>query len=157
MTRNLVKTFATRAEDIERNWYVVDASDLILGRMSVIIANYLRGKNKAYFMPNRDCGSHIIVINAEKVALTGNKETKRFYWHTGHIGGIKFRTMKQLRSERPERIIENSVHRMIARNTLGRIIMRKLHVYAGNSHPHAGQSPMELDLKSMNRKNFKKR
>jgi large subunit ribosomal protein L13 len=151
-----MKTFVTRKEDVERNWYVIDASDLILGRMSVVIANYLRGKNRAYFMPNVDCGSHVIVINAGKVVLTGNKEAKRFYWHTGHIGGIKFRTMKQLRTTAPERIVENSVRRMIARNSLGRAIMKKLHVYGGSDHPHAGQNPKELDLKLVGRKNFKK-
>ncbi|MDR2077607.1 MAG: 50S ribosomal protein L13 [Rickettsiales bacterium] len=155
MARNLMKTFVARADDIKQNWYVVDASDLILGRMAVVIADYLRGKNRVYFTPNRDCGSHIIVVNAEKVVLTGDKEMKRFYWHTGHIGGIKFKTMGQFRAEKPERIIENSVRRMIARNSLGRTVMKKLHVYAGNSHPHGGQNPIELDLRSMSRKNFK--
>jgi large subunit ribosomal protein L13 len=157
MARNLMKTFVARAEDVEHSWYIIDASDLILGRMAVIVANYLRGKNRVYFTPNRDCGSHVVVVNAEKVVLTGDKEAKRFYWHTGHIGGIKFRTMKQLRAKTPERIIENSIRRMIARNSLGRTVMKKLHVYAGNSHPHAGQNPTALDLKSMDRKNFKNR
>jgi large subunit ribosomal protein L13 len=157
MARNVMKTFSARAEDVEeRKWYVVDAEGLVLGRMAAIIANYLRGKDKVYFTPHMDCGSHVIVINASKVVLTGGKELKRLYWHTGHIGGIKFRTMKQMRTETPERIIENSVRRMISRNPLGREIMKKLHVYANGSHPHEGQNPGVLDIGSINRKNVRK-
>jgi large subunit ribosomal protein L13 len=155
MNRNLMKTFVASREDIKHAWYMVDATDLVLGRMSVVIANYLRGKNKIYFTPNADCGDHVVVVNARKVALTGNKESKRFYWHTGHIGGIKYRTMKHMRTETPERIIENSVRRMISRNPLGRVVMKKLHVYGDASHPHGGQNPILLDIKSMGRKNFR--
>ena len=156
MTKNIMKTFSASPSDITRKWYIVDAENLILGRMSVIIADYLRGKHKAYYTPNMDCGDYIIVINADKVALTGNKESKRFYWHTGYPGGIKYRTMKQMRKETPERIIENSVRRMIGRNSLGRGVMKKLHVYSGSNHPHTAQNPEFLDVKSMNNKNTKR-
>lgn len=156
MTKNIMKTFSTTSSDIARKWYIIDAENLILGRMSVIIADYLRGKHKVYYTPNMDCGDYIVVINAEKVALTGNKESKRFYWHTGYPGGIKHRTMKQMRKDTPERIIENSVRRMIGRNSLGRTVMKKLHVYLGSNHPHVAQNPEFLDIKSMNNKNTKR-
>lgn len=156
MNKNIMKTFSATPKDIERKWYIVDATDLVLGRMSVIIANYLRGKHKSYYTPNMDCGDNIIVINAEKIWLTGDKESKRFYWHTGYPGGIKYRTMKQMRIETPERIIENSVRRMISRNPLGRAMIKKLYVYSGSSHPHEGQQPIVLDIKTMNNKNSKR-
>ncbi|MDR1494850.1 MAG: 50S ribosomal protein L13 [Rickettsiales bacterium] len=152
-----MKTFSATPEDIERKWYIVDASGLILGRMAAILANLLRGKGKVYFTPNMDCGDHIVVINAGQVVLTGSKELKRFYWHTGHIGGIKFRTMEKMRIETPERIIENAVRRMVARNPLGRSVMKKLHIYRENFHPHEGQEPEKLDIRVMSRKNFRKR
>lgn len=156
MNKNVMKTFSATPKDIERKWYIVDATDLVLGRMSVIIANYLRGKHKAYYTPNMDCGDNIIVINAEKIWLTGNKDAKRFYWHTGYPGGIKHRTIKQMRVETPEKIIENSVRRMITRNPLGRTMIKKLYVYSGSSHPHEGQQPITLDIKIMNNKNSKR-
>lgn len=157
MSKNIMKTFSATPKDIERKWYVVDATDLVLGRMSAIIANYLRGKHKAYFTPNMDCGDYIVVVNAEKIYLTGKKEdVKRFYWHTGYMGGIKFRNMKKMREETPERIIENSISRMIGRTPLGRKVLRKLYIYAGENHPHAGQAPEVLDIKSMNEKNSKR-
>ncbi|MBO4956828.1 MAG: 50S ribosomal protein L13 [Rickettsiales bacterium] len=156
MARNITKTFSATPKDITRKWYVVDATDLILGRMSVVIADYLRGKHKVYYTPNMDCGDYIIVINADKVALTGNKELERFYWHTGYAGGIKFRTKGKMRKETPERLIENSVKRMMNRNSLGRDIIKKLFVYSGNTHPHEAQKPEVLDVKSMNVKNSKR-
>jgi large subunit ribosomal protein L13 len=156
MTKNIMKTFSATPKDVVRKWYVVDATDLILGRMSVVIADYLRGKRKVYFTPNIDCGDYVIVINAEKVALTGNKGIERFYWYTGYIGGIKFRTKKQLLEKTPERLIENSVKRMITRSPLGRDIMGKLFVYAGKDHPHSAQKPEVLDIKAMSSKNSKR-
>ena len=113
MTKNIMKTFSATPKDITRKWYVIDATDLILGRMSVVIADYLRGKHKVYYTPNMDCGDYIIVINADKVALTGNKDLERFYWHTGYMGGIKYRTKGKMLKETPERLIENSVRRMM--------------------------------------------
>lgn len=153
---NIMKTFSASPRDVERRWYLVDATDLVLGRMSVILADYLRGKHKPYFTPSMDCGDHIVVINAEKVYMTGNKSVKRFYWHTGYPGGIKFRTMKQMIAETPERIIENSVRRMMSRNPLGREVIRKLHVYRGAEHPHEAQKPEILDLRAMSSKNAKR-
>lgn len=157
MSKNIMKTFSATPKDIKRKWYVVDATDLVLGRMSAVIANYLRGKNKPYYTPTMDCGDYIIVINADKVFLSGTKDdTKRFYWHTGYMGGIKFRTMGKLREDHPERIIENSVRRMITRSPLGREVLKKLYVYSGNKHPHAGQNPEVLDIRSMSEKNSKR-
>jgi large subunit ribosomal protein L13 len=152
-----MKTFVATPSTIERKWYVVDAEDLILGRMSVIIADYLRGKHKAYFTPNMDCGDYIIVINADKVIITGNKKYERVYWYTGYVGGVKFRTKGQLLKEHPERLINDSVKRMITRGPLGRVILKKLFVYSGTEHPHKGQKPESLDIKSMSVKNFKKK
>jgi large subunit ribosomal protein L13 len=125
--------------------------------MCALIASRLRGKNKVNFTPNKNCGDHVVVINAKQVALTGKKESKRFYWHTGYVGGIKFRTIHQLRAEKPEKIIINSVRRMITRSPLGRAVLKNLHVYAGNAHPHMGQQPKILDLASTNRKNVKRK
>lgn len=156
MTKNVMKTFVSTPKNITRKWYVVDATDLILGRMSVVIANYLRGKNKTTFTPNMDCGDYIIVINADKVALTGNKGLERFYWHTNYPGGIKFRTKNQLKKDTPERLVRNSVRRMISRSPLGREVLKKLFVYAGESHPHSAQKPEVLDIRSMNSKNSKR-
>ncbi|MDR1425479.1 MAG: 50S ribosomal protein L13 [Rickettsiales bacterium] len=155
MLNNTNRTFSATPKSIEQRWYLIDATGLVLGRMAAIIANYLRGKGKVYFTPNLDCGDHVVVINTKNVVLTGGKELKRFYWHTGHIGGIKYKTMKNMRLETPERIVENAVCRMITRNPLGRSVMRKLHVYGGDSHPHEGQRPETLDLRTMNRKNFR--
>jgi len=152
-----MKTYSAKAADIERKWYVVDAEGLVLGRLATIIATRLRGKHKPMYTPHVDCGNHIIVINADKVVLTGRKrEDKRFYWHTGYPGGIKSRTMNQiLEGKHPERVVLKAVERMIKRSPMGRQQMRKLRVYAGPDHPHAGQSPEVLDIGAMNRKNRK--
>lgn len=143
--------------DVKQSWFVVDAKDLILGRMSSIIAMYLKGKHKPSYTPHVECGDYIIVVNAEKVALTGNKITdKVFYWHTGYPGGIKQRTMGQiLSSKHPERVVEKAVERMLPRGPLGRKILKNLKVYSGPSHPHAAQSPAVLDVAAMNAKNTK--
>lgn len=150
-----MKTYSARPADVEKKWFVVDAEDLVLGRLASIIAIRLRGKHKPMFTPHIDCGDNIIVINAEKVKLTGRKrENKTYYWHTGHPGGIKERKAGQLLDGRyPERVIQKAVERMISRNPLGRAQMKKLHVYAGTDHPHVAQSPEVLDVASMNPKN----
>jgi len=141
--------------DITKDWFVVDAEGLVLGRLAVIIANRLRGKHKVGFTPHMACGDNVIVINCEKVVLTGNKRTqKTYYWHTGYPGGIKERKADKILDGRfPDRVLKKAVERMIPRGPLGRQVMRQLHLYVGNSHPHEAQSPKILDVKSMNRKN----
>jgi large subunit ribosomal protein L13 len=148
-------TKSMRAEDVKHNWVLIDAQDLILGRLAVVVANHLRGKNKPCYTPHVDCGDFVVIINAEKIHLTGNKlNDKKFYWHTGYPGGIKERTMKQLlTSKHPERVIEKAVERMVPRGPLGRQIMKKLRVYGGSEHPHAGQNPVVLNVAELNRKN----
>ena len=152
------KTYSAKPSDVNAKWYVIDATDLVLGRLASICATYIRGKNKTIYTPNIDCGDHIIVINAEKVAVTGNKlANKKFFWHTNFPGGIKERLWGAiLGGSHPERLIIKSVERMLSRNPLGRQQMRKLHVYAGSEHPHTAQKPEVLDVKSMNSKNTKK-
>ena len=150
-----MKTYSIKASEIDKKWYVIDATDLVLGRLASIVAKYLRGKHKPTFTPHMDCGDHIIVINAEKIRLTGNKlQDKKFYWHTGYPGGIKERSMKQLiEGKYPERVVHKAVERMITRGPLGRQQMRALKIYAGPSHPHEAQNPQVLDVASMNPKN----
>lgn len=148
-------TQSIRPQDVEKKWILIDAQDLVLGRLSTIVANRLRGKHKASYTPHVDCGDYVVVINAEKVHLTGKKLTdKKFYWHTGYPGGIKERTMEKLLTGRfPERVIEKAVERMVPRGPLGRQIMKNLKVYAGETHPHEAQNPQVLDVSSMNEKN----
>lgn len=150
-----MRTYSAKPSEIERRWFVINAEDLILGRLAAVVATRLRGKHKPTYTPHMDCGDHIIVVNAEKVRLTGRKrEQEMFYWHTGHPGGIKGRSMAQiLDGSHPERVVRKAVERMVPRNPLGRQMMRKLKVYAGPDHPHQGQSPQPLDLAAMNRKN----
>ena len=150
-----MRTFSAKPSDVERAWYVVDAEGLVLGRLAALVANRLRGKHKPIFTPHIDTGDHIVVVNAEKVHLTGDKQAqKTYYRHTGHPGGIKQRTADQiLKGKHPERVIEKAVQRMVPRGTLGRDQLRKLHVYAGPEHPHAGQKPEPLDIGAMNSKN----
>lgn len=150
-----MKTYSMKASEVDKKWYIIDATDLVLGRLAALIAKYLRGKHKPAFTPHMDCGDNIIVVNAEKVKLTGNKlKDKKFYWHTGYPGGIKERTMKErLDSNYPERVIIKAVERMITRGPLGREQMKALKVYAGETHPHEGQAPKILDIASMNPKN----
>ena len=149
------QTPSLKPAEVNKNWVVVDADGLVLGRLAAIIANHLRGKHKPQFTPHVDCGDHVVVVNAEKVRVTGNKaEQSVFYWHTGYPGGIKGRTVRQrLESRFPERVVEKAVERMITRGPLGRRQMKNLHVYAGPEHPHAGQAPAPLDIAAMNRKN----
>ena len=150
-----MKTYSAKPSEIERNWYVIDADGVVLGRMAAIIATRLRGKHKTTYTPHMDCGDNIIVINAEKVKLTGNKRSdKTYYWHTGYPGGIKSRTAGAiLEGKQPERVVEKAVERMVSRNPLGRRQMKKLHVYAGDKHPHESQQPKVLDVAAMNSKN----
>ncbi len=144
-----------RASDVKREWILIDAEGVVLGRLAVIIANILRGKNKAFFTPHVDCGDNVIVINAEKVKLTGNKlEDKSFYWHSGYPGGIKSRTMKELLgSKKADIVIRNAVRRMISKGPLRNDILRKLKVYIGADHPHTAQQPEVLDVATLNQKN----
>tara|TARA_R110002167_G_scaffold259078_4_gene465589 strand:- start:384 stop:848 length:465 start_codon:yes stop_codon:yes gene_type:complete len=150
-----MKTFSAKPSDIERKWFVIDADGLVLGRLAAIVATRLRGKHKPYFTPHMDCGDHIVVINAEKVRLTGNKlAQKTYYRHTGYPGGIKGVTAgKVLDGRHPERVIEKAVERMISKGPLGREVMGKLRVYAGEAHPHEAQQPEMLDIAAMNPKN----
>lgn len=150
-----MKTYSMKASEIQKNWIIIDAENLVLGRMASIVARILKGKHKPNYTPHMDCGDHVVIINAEKVALTGNKRAnKKFYWHTGYLGGIKMRTAGQILDSRfPERLIEKAIERMITRNPLGRDCMRALHVYKGAEHPHGGQQPSKLDIASMNVKN----
>ncbi|MEK9678974.1 MAG: 50S ribosomal protein L13 [Rhodospirillaceae bacterium] len=150
-----MKTYSAKPADVQKDWFVIDAEGLVLGRLASQIAMRLRGKHKPMYTPHIDCGDNIVVINAEKVALTGNKRTdKTYYWHTGYPGGIKSRTAdKILDGKFPERVIIKAVERMISRNPLGRQQMKKLHVYAGPAHPHGAQQPQELDIAAMNAKN----
>ena len=150
-----MKTYSAKPSDIQKKWFVVDAEGLVLGRMAAEIAKILRGKHKTTFTPHMDCGDNVIVVNAEKVRVTGNKlADKVFYWHTGYAGGIKERTMGQTLSGRfPERAIVKAVERMITRNPLGRQQMRNLKVYAGPEHPHEAHQPEALDLAARNAKN----
>ena len=150
-----MKTFTATPADIEKKWILIDAEGVVLGRLATIVANILRGKNKPTFTPHMDMGDNVIIINADKVQMTGNKRAdKRYYWHTGYPGGIKFRTAAQvLDGNHPERVVEKAVERMITRNRLGRQQMTHLRVYAGAAHPHEAQNPEVLDVKSMNPKN----
>ncbi|WP_372399595.1 50S ribosomal protein L13 [Azospirillum sp. HJ39] len=150
-----MKTFNLKPTDIEKKWYVVDADGLVLGRLASILANILRGKNKPTYTPHMDCGDHIVVINAEKVKLTGNKrDADIFYWHTGYPGGIKGRSKGQiLDGKYPERVIEKAVERMVPRGPLGRQQMTHLKVYKGATHPHDAQQPVALDVGALNPKN----
>jgi len=148
------ETISIKPAEVVRKWYLIDATDLVLGRLASQIAKILRGKHKTTFTPHVDCGDNVIVINAEKVALTGNKlADKVYYHHTGFPGGIKSITAGKQLEEHPERVIIKAVERMISRNKMGREQMTKLHVYAGPSHPHTAQTPETLDIASMNSKN----
>jgi large subunit ribosomal protein L13 len=150
-----MKTYSAKPADIEKKWILVDAQDVVLGRLATIVAMRLRGKHKTTFTPHMDCGDNVIVINAEKVRITGDKRSADiFYWHTGYPGGIKGRSKGQiLEGKHPERVIEKAVERMLARGPLGRQIMSNLRVYAGTEHPHTAQNPEVLDVASMNPKN----
>ena len=153
----MVGTYVAKPKEVVRKWWLIDAEDLVVGRLSTIIANLLRGKHKETFTPNIDCGDHVVVINADKVKLTGKKYAEKlYYWHTGHPGGIKNRTAREiLEGKFPERILEYAVARMISRGPLQRDIMTKLHLFKGSEHKHQAQNPQPFDVASLNRKNKK--
>ena len=152
-----MKTYTAKPADIEKKWVLIDAEGVVLGRLASIVAMRLRGKHKASFTPHMDMGDNVIVINADKVQLTGNKRAdKNYYWHTGYPGGIKSRTAGQiLEGAHPERVVEKAVQRMLPGGPLSRKQMSNLRVYAGAEHAHEAQSPEVLDVKSMNPKNFR--
>jgi large subunit ribosomal protein L13 len=141
------KTYSPKADEIDRKWYVVDASGETLGRLASRIAHVLRGKHKPTFTPHLDMGDHVIVVNAEKVAVTGRKEERKVYYrHTGYPGGLRTTTYREMMEKHPERVIRKAVRGMLPRNVLGRQTMKKLRVYAGPEHRHAAQKPEELAL-----------
>jgi large subunit ribosomal protein L13 len=142
-----MKTFSAKAEDVSRDWFVVDAADKTLGRLASEIAHRLRGKHKAEYTPHVDTGDYIVVVNAEKVRVTGAKTTDKMYrHHTGYPGGLKSISFEKLIDKAPERVIQGAVKGMLPRNPLGRAMFRKLKVYAGTEHPHAAQQPQALNI-----------
>ena len=143
-----MKTFLPKATDASlRKWHVVDANGAVLGRLASQVATILRGKHKAIFTPHADAGDNIIVVNAEKIAVTGNKLTDKFYYHhTGAIGGIKSISLEKLLKEHPERVLQFAVKGMLPKGPMGRRMFKKLHVYAGGAHPHAAQQPKAAEL-----------
>ena len=149
------QTRSIKPAEVEKNWHIIDAEGLVVGRLASIVANILRGKTKPTFTPHVDCGDHVIIINADKVKFTGAKLLKKIYYkHTGYPGGLKETAAgKILEGRFPERIIEKAVERMIPTGPLGRQQMKNLHLYNGTEHPHEGQKPAVLDVASMNRKN----
>jgi large subunit ribosomal protein L13 len=148
-------TKSVKPYEVEKKWHIVDATDLVVGRAAVVIANVLRGKHKTSFTPHVDCGDNVIVINADKIKFTGKKLADKIYYkHTGYAGGIKGITAgKVLEGRFPERVLEKAVERMIPRGPLGRDQMRILRIYKGSEHPHEAQNPEVLDIAGMNRKN----
>ena len=150
-----MKTFSAKPSDIDKKWLLIDAEGLVLGRLASIIAMRLRGKHKPSFTPHMDCGDNVVVVNAEKVQLTGNKRADSiFYWHTGYPGGIKGRSKGAiLDGKHPERVIQKAVERMVPRGPLGRRVMKTLRVFAGPDHPQEAQQPQRLDIAALNRKN----
>jgi len=150
-----MKTFTATPADIDKKWILIDAEGVVLGRLASIVAMRLRGKHKASFTPHMDMGDNVIVINADKVQMTGKKRTeKTYYWHTGHPGGIKNRTAEQiLEGAHPERVVQKAVQRMLPGGKLSRRQMTNLRVYAGAEHPHEAQQPEVLDVKALNKKN----
>ncbi|MDF7671294.1 50S ribosomal protein L13 [Orbaceae bacterium ESL0721] len=142
-----MSTFSAKPETVKRDWYIVDAAGKTLGRLATEIASRLRGKHKAEYTPHVDTGDYIIVINAEKVAVTGKKRTDKIYYrHTGYIGGLKEASFKEMIERHPEQVIEIAVKGMLPKGPLGRAMYRKLKVYAGNEHNHAAQQPQVLDI-----------
>lgn len=143
-------TYTPKAGDVTRNWYVIDATDVVLGRLAVQAANLLRGKHKPTFAPHVDGGDFVVIINAEKVAISGNKLTSKFaYRHSGYPGGLRKRTIGELLEKQPTRVVEKAVIGMLPKNKLGRQIERKLKVYAGAEHPHAAQQPIPFEIKQV--------
>lgn len=151
-----MKTYSAKAADVDKKWVLIDADGLVVGRLAAVIATRLRGKHKTLYTPHVDCGDHVVVVNAGKVALTGDKRAQsKFHWHTGFPGGIKERTAGQILDGRfPERVLENAVRRMMPKDSsLARGQMTNLRIYAGADHPHAAQNPEKLDVAALNAKN----
>ena len=144
-----MKTYVATPADRQRDWYVVDAEGKTLGRLATQIANALRGKRKPEYTPHCDTGDFVVVVNAEKIAVTGNKRSDKRYWrHSGYPGGIRSRTLEEMLARRPEEVIRKAVHGMLPRNRLARQQMRTLKVYAGPEHPHAAQQPKPLEIET---------
>lgn len=142
-----MKTYMAKAEEVNRKWYVIDATDMVLGRLSSQVAAILRGKNKPEFTPNVDTGDYVIVINSDKIVLTGKKLVDKYYmYHTGYIGGLKKIQYKKMMAERSEDVVKLAVKGMLPKNSLGRQMFKKLKVYAGDTHNHQAQQPIELKL-----------
>jgi large subunit ribosomal protein L13 len=142
------KSFSLKKEDIDRKWWVIDASDLVVGRLATEAANLLRGKNKPTFTPNQECGDFVVITNCDKVKFTGTKwDNKKYYWHTGFIGGIKERTAKEQLQRHPEKIIMDAVKGMLPKTSLGRKQLTKLKVFVGNEHTHEAQKPEVYTIK----------
>jgi len=150
-----MRTFSAKAEEIEKGWVVIDADGLVVGRLAAVIATRLRGKHKPLYTPHVDCGDNVVVVNAEKVVLTGRKRAdKTYYWHTGYPGGIKSRRAGQiLDGKHPERVLAKAVERMMPGGPLSRRQLKSLRIYAGPEHPHAAQQPAPLDVAALNAKN----
>jgi len=148
-------TYSAKPADVEKKWVLIDAENLVVGRLAALVATRLRGKHKPTFTPHVDMGDNVVVINAEKVALTGRKlDQKKYYWHTGYPGGIKERVARKVIEGRfPERVVEKAVERMLPRGPLGRRQLKNLKVYAGAEHPHAAQQPVALDVAALSSKN----
>ncbi len=142
------KSYMANAQTIERKWFVVDATDLVLGRLSTEVASLLKGKHKPTYTPHVDCGDYVIIINADKVVLTGNKlDDKLYYRHSGYPGGLKSRTAKRMLELQPQKVLEKSIRGMLPKNRLGEDMYRKLFVYAGSEHPHQAQKPEVYTLR----------
>ncbi len=142
-----MKTYIPKDEDISREWYVVDATDMVLGRLATRIATKLRGKDKAMYTPHNDTGDFVIVLNADKIKVTGNKlEQKTYYKHTNHPGGIKSRTLKVMLEKKPEAVLEIAVRGMLPKSSLGRQMLKKLKIYTGTEHPHEAQQPKTFEF-----------
>ena len=150
-----MKTFFLKKEQIKKNWLLIDAEKAILGRLAVISANILRGKNKPEYTPNQDCGDNLIIINSDEVVLTGKKSTDKIYYrHTGHPGGIKETTPEKLHEKKPGETLKLAVKRMLPGGVLGRKQLTKLKIYSGSDHPHSAQNPTVIELKQLNNKNL---
>lgn len=153
-----MKTYSAKPSEIERKWYVIDATDIVLGRLSAEVASILKGKHKPYFSPNLDCGDNVVITNCDKVYLTGNKRDKKeYFWHTGYPGGIKQRNASAIFDGKfPHRVVYKAIERMLPRSPMGRAQLKKLHVYSGSEHPHQGQKPEIIEFASKNIKNTKR-
>ena len=142
-----MKTFVAKEHEIEKNWHLIDASDKVLGRLATEIATILRGKKKPIFTPHMDAGDYVVVVNAERVVLTGNKlEKKKYYRHSGYVGGLKETTAKEMLEKKPENLIKLAVKGMLPKTSLGRRQLTKLKVYTGPDHPHEAQQPVKLEI-----------